>query len=391
MRFSPGFPFRAGRLTASAVALTLLVGCGAPGSSVPLAQTRQAPENFYNSLGLSGDGTLKKGASSLFSEADFAKADDNRDARLSKQELEGFFSDQPDAGVGSSFVPSDPAVLAAIGLTGGVLAGYLAFVGYKLSGEIIEPKRASVNPAQPGDNRLATSDGKTLAFTYVSACEPSEAAVILCHGQGGSKSAMNEYGAFLNQRYHTLAFDFRNHGASSEARSTGGATEAQDVLAAVSYLKAKGIKHIGVLGLGMGGVAALAAAAKSAEIEGVVTDGAYASMLDELTLRAKAHRYPLGTMAARAGRGMLAFRTKAKLDEGDAIRNVATLAKTPVLFVQGEQDRTVGTGTAQALYDAKPDFKGLYTVPGAESGTCHKVAGQAYERRLLDFFADSLK
>ncbi|MNX81051.1 Alpha/beta hydrolase family protein [compost metagenome] len=140
----------------------------------------------------------------------------------------------------------------------------------------------------------------------------------------------------------------------------------------------------------MGGAAALAAAAQSPDVAAVATDGTYASILDELPLRAKAHRYPLTTMAARAGRGLLAHRSKASLDAGDALRNVAALDKTPALFIQGDADRSLSSSTAQALYDAKAGSKSLYMVPGGESGTSHKVAGQAYERRVQDFFQQAL-
>jgi pimeloyl-ACP methyl ester carboxylesterase len=69
--------------------------------------------------------------------------------------------------------------------------------------------------------------------------------------------------------YRVLAFDFTGEGGSSAA--TAAATPSSDVVAAVAYLRSKGVSRVVLLGTSRGGTAALVAAAATPPIAAVVS------------------------------------------------------------------------------------------------------------------------
>jgi pimeloyl-ACP methyl ester carboxylesterase len=92
---------------------------------------------------------------------------------------------------------------------------------------------------------------------------------------------MLEYAQVLHQAsYSTLLFDFRGRGDSDGDAVTLGFYEQQDVLAAVEYLKNRDdvdMDRVGVLGISMGGVVAILAAAQEPAIKSVVADSPFES------------------------------------------------------------------------------------------------------------------
>lgn len=366
---------------------SILAGCGTTGPT-NLNAASKAPENFYSSMGLSSDGTLHKGASDMFGNAEFGQADSDKDGRLTKTEMESFFKAQDTSALKAANFSADPASSAALGIGGVALAGYYAFVGARLSSQIMHPAKAA---ASPGMGAGLVSDELNLAFTYTPATSATTKAIVLCHGLGSSKEAMSEYASFLKD-YNVLAFDFRNHGASEGKATTGGVAESHDVLAAVNYLKAQGNTRIGVLGVGMGAVAALSAAANSKDISAVVADGAYASLNDQFTYLAKQKRYPLATGCARAATLMLSLRTRTSVGKGDALQSLSKLNAIPVCYVQGGADKTVLGSSVQTLFEADTrSAKQLLKVDGADLFGSHRVEPQRYESTVISVFQFAMR
>lgn len=370
-------------LVAALVVTSLLAGCG----TAPLAAPRASSStNFYTGLGVGPNGTLTRGRSDVFTDAEFTRADRDRSGALSRAEIDGFFSEQPETGLGE--LPIDPSMLVGIGITGGVLAGYLAFAGTKISSQVLHPDQAGAPASAPAEAPLMAGDVK-LAYTYAPACTESDRAIVLLHPLGSAKPVMNEYGAFLRNQFHTVAVDFRQHGASEGKQTTGGQAEARDVLAAVAFLKSKGIQRIGVLGLGMGGVAGLNAAALGPDVRAVVAEGAYGSLADDFYLRAQRRHYPLANLVARAAVAIMAFRTGTQAGAGDARSQVGKLSAA-TLFIQGTADNTVLATSAQSLFEAATGKKSLWAVQGAGPGLAHRTVPADYEARVLAFFTENL-
>ncbi len=98
----------------------------------------------------------------------------------------------------------------------------------------------------------------------------SKPTVIFLHGVTSSKFSPDillPMGMMNKNGFNLLAIDFRDHGESTceDGFYTAGQNETDDVVAAVSWLKDKGIKpsNIGIYGSSLGGLVALMTPAKS--------------------------------------------------------------------------------------------------------------------------------
>ena len=155
------------------------------------------------------------------------------------------------------------------------LVAYFAYVGYEGSRQLTDPPTPTADcrtPATMGwdyeainydiatDAELATEADPTecarqgapagdavtvgnigLAGWYIPAgngAAPTAPTVVIAHGWGSNKSNMLDRAAILHDDYNLLLFDLRNHGQSSEAPTTQGVREADDLRAMIDWLEA---------------------------------------------------------------------------------------------------------------------------------------------------------
>lgn len=109
--------------------------------------------------------------------------------------------------------------------------------------------------------RLRARDGVRLGASYLRGPAADAPAVLLVPGFAAHrrKPAYARLAEGLSAHAHVLSLDPRGHGDSG-GRCTLGDREAWDVAAGVRWLRAFGHRHVCVVGLSMGGVAALHAA-----------------------------------------------------------------------------------------------------------------------------------
>ena len=134
------------------------------------------------------------------------------------------------------------------------------------------------------DITLTSQDGVALAVWYI----PSRntAAVILLHGHSGNRLGVVHHAEALVQAgYGVLMFDLRAHGSSGGRRFATSQAGVDDVLTAVAYLSKRPDVNqagIGVMGVSVGGVFALHAAAQTVAIRAVAVDGISPAALADL-------------------------------------------------------------------------------------------------------------
>lgn len=246
--------------------------------------------------------------------------------------------------------------------------------------------RFRVSPdTQPG--------GITLAGWYI----PSQngAAVILLHGSGGSRMGMLPYAAMLAKHgFGVLLYDQRACGESQGTMRSYGWLDAGDLLEAVKYVQAQpdvDPESIGVLGTSLGGQIAIRAAAQSAAIRAVVSDGTSTAVAADIPPTATLKEWLYGLMNPLVD-GIQWVQTGVKPPRG-VMESIPEIAPRPLLLIaagQHPQFPGIELRYGHALYEAAGEPKTLWEIP--EASHCGGLATrpQEYEQKVVAFFIEAL-
>jgi len=226
-----------------------------------------------------------------------------------------------------------------------------------------------------------TSDRLTLSGWFIPGKTATKKTLILLHGYPADKGDILPALSFLHKDYNLFLFDFRYLGESEGKYSTAGANEVRDLLAAIQFLKTKGIEEVGVWGFSMGGAVALMSIKKAPEIKAVVSEASYASlaqMAPEL-FRIPVLRYPLAYLIGLWAKIFLGIDLR-KISPVEAVQNTTI----PVLLIHSLTDEVILFSHARLLEKALGDN------PRAEfwfhTGPAHGELATEYQIRVADFF-----
>jgi len=226
-----------------------------------------------------------------------------------------------------------------------------------------------------------TADALTLRGWHIPSRKTTERTLILLHGYPADKGNILPSLSFLHEDFNLFLFDFRYLGKSEGSYSTAGAKEVEDLLAAIRFLKGRGIEQVGVWGFSMGGAVALMALAKAAEIKVVVSESSYASLAQ---MALQLFRIPVLDYPSAFLVGLWA-----KLFLGIDLRDVSPVravrgTKIPILLIHSSADAVIPFAHAESLKEALADN------PRAEfwfkDGFAHGQLGSDYQTSLTKFF-----
>jgi len=267
----------------------------------------------------------------------------------------------------------------------------VAWVG---AGQLIHPahRRAAASPADYGLSfeqiSFKARDGLALRGWFIRAPNP-KGTLVFSHGYAGDCSPDLIYAPLFHQAgYNTLFFDYRGHGASGGNFTSLVYFEREDLLAALDFLRARGIARVGLIGFSMGGAIALATAPRSPMVVGVISDCAFAELRNVMVHAARARRVP-ALLAPLLGWLIVAFasvRLRANLFSADPIHSVAQIAPRPLLIMHAGKDIQVPVEEARRLFDATREPKELWIVPNAMHRRIEEVARDEYHKRIVEFF-----
>jgi pimeloyl-ACP methyl ester carboxylesterase len=289
-------------------------------------------------------------------------------------------------GAGSRWLRTTVKVISLVLAGLGVLvacAGYLWVKPLRLLLEEPIPPDVSVEEVY-----FPSRDGTRLHGLYM-AGRAGYPALLLCHGYFKSLAEPFELACQLNRLgYQVFLIDFRACGLSGGRFTTLGYREVLDVLGAVDYLRARlGDPPIGVLGISMGAVAAIMAAAECPHIKAMVVDSAYADL--ESAIAKKLGDFlrlpflvPLGRVSIRVGECI----SQGELAAVRAVDYVGRLAPRPLLLIYGELDDYLPSDHAQRLFDAASEPKELWLAPGSGHAMARLDHPQQYVQRVQAFF-----
>ncbi len=215
--------------------------------------------------------------------------------------------------------------------------------------------------------------------------------IILVHGWGRNVERMLPYIIKLSQQsYNLLVFDSRNHGSSDKDKTSTMKKFAEDISASIDFIHSKLDQvnsKIGVLGLSIGGAAAIYASAHDDRIKSVIAVGAFANPLDVMKLqlnKRNVHFYPVGWLLLNYMQLILGLKFNDIAPENHIDKTDASL-----LLIHGTEDATIPLSHAERLKsNSKPDKTELWVIPGKGHSDCHLETG--FWEKIILFLNKSL-
>lgn len=300
----------------------------------------------------------------------------------------------------SSVAPSDrrqeraisaAARLALLGLAGVIsLGGGAWLVGDRQSAPANSAVAAAAPPAS--DIELVASDGLRIAGTFYPGARSNGPAVLLLHGNDGSRASMADAAQWLaGQGYAVLAIDFRGHGESAKVDRSFGFFEARDAHAAFAWLKQRQQgAPVAIIGSSLGGAAAMIGEDGPIAADALVLQAVYPDIRSAIHNRLASR---LGGAAAMVLEPMLSYQSRLRIGVWpDRLAPIVAIRqnRSPLLVIGSTGDRYTPPSETQALFDAASGDKQLWLVDG-QSHEAMTVAGDgAWRDRVGRFLVEKL-
>jgi fermentation-respiration switch protein FrsA (DUF1100 family) len=192
--------------------------------------------------------------------------------------------------------------------------------------------------------------------------------VLVCPGNAGNVSHRLDRALLMQShlKVDTLLFDYRGYGRSEGSPDEEGTY--RDARAAYRWLIARGVEpaRVVLFGESLGSAVALQLAVE-VEARALVLESPFASIPE--MARAVYPFLPLWPFV----------RTRY-----DNVAKVSRL-RMPLLVLHGERDEIVPFAQGRRVFDAAPEPKRFFAIPGASHNDTYVVGGEPYWRALRDF------
>ncbi len=276
-----------------------------------------------------------------------------------------------------------------------IAAGVLGTVGWIGSERAIHraprtyPWRVADFPnVRPEPVRLTSRARTPIAGTFFPG--RSRATIVLSHGYGDQQEQMLPWADFLNRAgYSVFTYDMRNRGASGGDAITLGALEQEDLLAVVDYLVTRpdvDPERIGALGLSLGAVATILAAARDPRIKAVVADSAFSDVPSAIDTAFEHFiglpAFPFSPITVR----VMEWRIGRSVRRVRPVDAIARISPRPVFLIHGLNDTIIPPDNGERNFAAAGEPKEVWWVPGACHTGSRDTTGAEYDRRVADFF-----
>jgi len=225
------------------------------------------------------------------------------------------------------------------------------------------------------ETRFETAGGKQLYGWWIPAAASERSpSLALIHGWGRNVERMLPYvGPLHAAGFNVLAFDARCHGSSDVDGTANMLKFSADVRAALDEIVRRGAlpDKLGVLGLSVGGAAAIHAAAHDDRVRAVVTVGSLAHPGDLMRRELRSRGVP--AVVVPLVMKYVERKIGARLDDiapERQIRNIEAL----ILLVHGEGDVVVPVDHGRRLLEAAGANAELLTLAGRGHSDCDRDA-----------------
>jgi uncharacterized protein len=232
--------------------------------------------------------------------------------------------------------------------------------------------------------QFRTSDGLLLVGWYIES--QNGAAVISFPGRASSQTRAK---MLADHGYGVLLFDRRGEGQSEGDYNQLGWQGERDIHAAVRFLQTRpdvDPTKIGGIGLSVGGEMMIEAAAESAALKAIVSEGGSGrSVRDDWA-------NDTASWDALLGRGLFtaaAAISTSNLPPAD-LKSLVPKISGAVFFVYGEKGQPEEKPANEAWYEDAHGYKEIWEVPGSGHMKGIEAQPQDYERRVVGFFDRTL-
>ena len=240
------------------------------------------------------------------------------------------------------------------------------------------------------DTVILGSEGERLHAIYAAAPRPTDRTAVIVHGYTDNAVRMLMIGYLYNHdlRYNVLLPDLHYHGRSEGRAIRMGWLDRLDVLRwmEVADTLFGGNTQMVVHGISMGAATTMMVAGESQRpyVKCFVEDCGYTSVWDEFSNELKTSfglpAFPLMHTAS----WLCDLKYGWNFREASALAQVAK-CELPMLFIHGDADTFVPTWMVYPLYEAKPEPKELWIVPGATHAMSYKDYPQEYTEHVKKF------
>jgi len=184
--------------------------------------------------------------------------------------------------------------------------------------------------------------------------------------------------------YSSLAIDLQAHGEAPGVGLTYGYLESESARSAVKFLYAKKSCHkVVALGNSLGGAASLLGE-KPLNVDGYILEAVYPNIKDAVRNRLEIRAGVFGKVLAPLFYMQIPVRMGVELKSlrpYDAIKNI----KSPVLIINGTDDKRTTLDEARSLYENAPQPKVFYQVEGAPHTNLYEYERENYKKAVLKF------
>lgn len=252
---------------------------------------------------------------------------------------------------------------------------------------------AAVRPAR--DFTLSTPDGLSVAATYWPGAKPDSPGILLMHGLGDTRQALAANADWLaKQGFAVLTIDLRGHGQSSRAPHSFGLTESIDAQTAFDWLKHRQYNAaVGVIGISLGGAAALLGEQGPLRADALVLQAVYPDIRRAIRNRIAAHLpRPFASVFASVMEPLLSYQSPLRFGVWpDRLTPVVSLASYsgPVLIAGGEKDVYTPPSESREMLAAARGGE-LLLLQGMNHPEASAAQSDEYREAICVFFCSTL-
>ncbi|WP_020619702.1 alpha/beta hydrolase [Paenibacillus daejeonensis] len=272
--------------------------------------------------------------------------------------------------------------------------GFIAwFIAYPYVAPLISNPMEAKNLAY-SDVSFPSASGRTAVHGwYIPAPQDSVRTIVFSHGYGANREETWVPMYELTERVHTLnynvlLFDYGYASKIDRAPVTGGQEEAQQLLAAIDYVRVQGSEEIIVWGFSMGAGTALQAALHTDAIDALILDSTFLADPDTLFDNVRAFvqlpRFPSKPLI----QALLPLWTGTSFSQLQAEEARQTAFDLPIYMMHGTADDKAPVHIAEAVSALQTHpLSGGWIVPGGKHELLFQVHPEEYIQRTAHFLS----